>query len=40
MKDCCCTNESGKPKTPGFKKWFTYILYVILVSIVLGAFFM
>jgi len=37
MKDCCDNCGAGKKEKPTFKKWFGYVVYIIIALIVLLA---
>jgi len=37
MKDCCKTDIEKDQKQGGFKKWFNYILYVIIAAVIIGT---
>lgn len=37
MKDCCKTGNEEDQNKSGFKKWFQYLVYVIIAIIILGA---
>jgi hypothetical protein len=37
MKDCCKIGSGNEQKKSGFKKWFNYILYLIIAAIVIWA---
>jgi hypothetical protein len=37
MKECCKSNRDKRPKQTIIKKWFNYIVYAVISSIIIGA---
>ncbi len=37
MKDCCKTGGENEQNKSGIKKWFNYVLYIIIAAIIIGA---
>ncbi|WP_298247805.1 hypothetical protein [uncultured Christiangramia sp.] len=37
MKDCCKTGNEKGQRGNGFKKWFNFLIFGIIVIIIIGA---